>query len=447
MKPSLEIEVIADYVRHIERYPEANRSGALVLRDDMRCSPLYVHEHFSARTLQIPRLYAPETIQRFEQIVRTSYAIFVKVIDEYVRNAEYRQFFHLPPWLEELIVSAPLCASPLPMARFDIFYNEDSGDFSFCEVNTDGTSAMNEDRILGELYMDNPAHQQVVRRWKLEQFELFDSWVRCFLDMYRQTTGKEEMPHIAIIDFLDNATVREFKEFARRFQRAGATCEICDIRELRFWEGRLYSEWGPIDAVYRRAVTADIIKHRDELAPFFNAVRARAFFMAGDLRTQVIHTKLLFYALGRPETQRLLTPEENAFVAAHIPRTLPFAEGYVDKNSVLADKDSYILKPEDSYASNGVFAGVEFAPEEWAKKVEAAYNADYLCQAYCPQYSTENIDYGWGDGVWRSYLNLTGLFVYNGELAGVYARMGEGDIIASYRNERTVPTFIIRGKR
>ena len=36
----------------------------------------------------------------------------------------------------------------IPIARIDIFYDEETGGFKFCEFNTDGTSAMNEDREL-----------------------------------------------------------------------------------------------------------------------------------------------------------------------------------------------------------------------------------------------------------------------------------------------------------
>ncbi len=111
---------------------------------------------------------------------------------------------------------------------------------------------------------------------------------------------------------------------------------------------------------------------------------------------------------------------------------------------VLSDKDAYILKPLDSYGSNGIHAGVECTQEEWEKTVREAAKEDSLCQEYCPQYKTENIDFAWGDGEWHSYLNMAGLYVYNGAFAGVFSRQAEGNgIIASHRNERTLPTFVV----
>ena len=72
------------------------------------------------------------------------------------------------------------------------------------------------------------------------------------------------------------------------------------------------------------------------------------------------------------------------------------------------------------------------------------YGKNYICQKYCPQYQTENIDFAFGDGLFHKYINMTGLYVYNGNLSGIYSRLAQGNgIIASYRNERTVPSFVL----
>ena len=70
------------------------------------------------------------------------------------------------------------------------------------------------------------------------------------------------------------------------------------------------------------------------------------------------------------------------------------------------------------------------------------------CAHQYPLYQTPNIDFAGGDGEWHGYANMSGLFVYDGELAGVYSRQAQGNaVIASYRNERTIPTYYIQGDR
>ncbi len=441
-------EVFEAYVKHINEHPEENRAGALALKDNMFRSPLYFRDRYTSQTLQIPKIYDEETIARFREIVRTAHGIFIKVIREYLAQEDYRALFPFSRELEELIRLSKGGEDLLPMARFDIFYHEDTGDFYFCEINTDGTSAMNEDRIQGKLILDNPAHQEVIRQYDLTQFELFDSWVETFLAICRKQTGAVRDPGIAIVDFLDGGTYREFQEFAWHFQQAGALCEICDIRALTYENGQLYSDRGhPVHAVYRRAVTGDILRHADEVRPFLQAVKDGAVCLIGPFATQVIHHKWLFHVLGQERTKRFLTKEENAFVAVHIPFTGAVGADFAVEE-VLAHKDDYILKPLDSYGSNGIYAGVEQTAEQWEETVKNLPAGEYLCQRYAPQYHTKNIDFAWGDGQWHDYLNMAGLYVYNGEFAGVFSRQAEGNgIIASHRNERTVPTYVLKGRR
>ena len=64
------------------------------------------------------------------------------VIEEYLDNPDYRAMFGFPAELEEMILRRPAYRTLLPVCRLDIFLNEETGDFRFCEFNADGSSAM-----------------------------------------------------------------------------------------------------------------------------------------------------------------------------------------------------------------------------------------------------------------------------------------------------------------
>lgn len=439
-----------EYSILIKNNYEENRKGALQMQDYLNHSQLYYKDRCYSKILQIPKVYTEEISDIFDKIVSSAYQIFIKVIREYLECEDYRALFPFSKELEELILVPSLYDSVLPMARFDIFYQEDTSDFYFCEINTDGTSAMNEDRILNESFLLNPAHQKMLQKYKMRTFELFDSWVATFLSLYQtyQKAKIGELPQVAIVDFLENGTIREFEEFARRFQKAGMLCEICDIRALEYREDSLYSPNGMrIDAIYRRAVTSDIMKYYDDVKPFVQAVRDQNVFLVGGFTTQIIHNKWLFHVLHLERTKRFLTKEERLFVEKHIPYTKLLESSQIDYSQIVDQKDDYIIKPLDSYASNGVFAGVDYETNEWEQIVEEHMNKDYVCQKYCPQYRTVNIDFIYGDGKLKEYINMTGLFVYNGKFVGVYSRLSDGGIIASHMNERTVPTLIVTKER
>lgn len=445
----LQEEVFEVYKNHILAHPEENQAGALKAREIMENSPLN-RNGVMEKSVHIPKVYDEDAIADFRRIADTAKKIFAKVISEYREHEDFRRLFPFSRELEELILLPAPYEGSLPIARFDLFYQEDSGKFYFCEINTDGTAAMFRDLEMRKALVCNPAHREAEKRFVLEPFELFDSWVQTFMALYDTYPKKKKTPHVAIVDILENGTSADFDEFLIRFENAGISCEICDIRELVYRDHALYSPAGKrIDAVYRRAVTADIMDHYEEVTDFLNAVREDAVFFAGAFATQIIHTKWLFYVLHLDRTKSFLTEEERAFVEEHVPLTVEFSADYIPLERVQQDRASYIIKPMDAYASKGVYAaGHEYSQEDWVKVTEDLYGKGYICQQYCPQYMTENIDYAWGDGKWHPYMNMPGLYVYNGVFRGFLMRMAcEEKIIVAHENERTVPVFTVKGRR
>ena len=446
---TLQKEVFEAYRSEISSHPEENRAGARAMKAAVENSPLKYHGVLE-KTVHIPKIFDEETISRFRQIVETSCGIFGKVIRSYRREESVRRLFSFSEELEKLILLPVPYEGVLPIARLDIFYNEDTGDFQFCEINTDGTAAMFRDVELRKALVHNPAHQAVSGLYDLQPFELFDSWVKTFMGLYGTYKKKVENPYVAIVDYLENATFPEFEMFAEAFRRAGVSCEICDVRSLQYKAGRLFTETGtPIDAVYRRAVTADVMTCYEESGAFLQAVFDDAVFFAGAFETQLIHTKWLFYVLHHPVMREFLTPEEQEFVDAHVPKTVEFSSEYISLEEVQGRKDYYILKPMDAYASKGVYAaGREYDQQEWEKLCADLYGKGVICQQYCEQYLTPNIDYAWGDGEWHPYINMPGLYAYNGQFAGILMRMAcEEKIIVAHENERTAPVFVVRGRK
>lgn len=479
---SIRQEIYADYVRHIEEHYKENRQAAEVMRNELNRSPLISRGRLIDMPLAIQKVYTAEDDRFFREVVDMTHRICCKVIRHYVENPSYRKGFGFSKELEDLILADPGYDAPLPMARFDIFYNEESGDFRFCEINTDGTSAMNEDYNLDKVNIHNPAHQFIRRKYNLQSYELFDSWVETFLSLYGEYQKSHPTmppePTVAIVDFLDKGNIPEFYEFAHRFQRQGIYANVVDIRELRYREGRLYAPEGyEIHGIYRRAVTADVMENYDSVKDLLDAYREGNIFLCGSFRTQVVHAKTFFTVLHTDATRAILTEEEWDFVRKHVPYTCDFgpnaetredssagtpacrkvgstvdaaaeiAGSGIDLESVIRDKDRYILKPNDSYGSNSVADGKGHTQEEWEALCRAHYGKGYICQEYAPQYATPNVDFMFGDGEFHDYINMNGLYSYNGRFAGVFTRQACGTIIASHQSERNVASYLCTGRR
>ncbi len=436
-------KIYKEYLHFIKENPELCKKAAKELMSYLRSSSVSYHGR-CVYTLLIPKIFTKTDIERFEHITKVTYGIFEKIINAFLQEPQYRNCFPFSGELKELILTERGYPSPLPIARFDIFYNEDNGDFKFCEINTDGTSAMNEDYVLNQAYALNPAHESITKEHRLQAWELYDSWVSEFADIYASYDNKVEHPYIAIADFLATGSVTEFEEFKCRFEKAGYECEVCEISQMSYDGKRLYSPKGrAVDVVYRRAVTSDVIRRIDEVRPFVNAVKDGNVCIIGAFCTQIIHNKWLFKTLHEEATLALLTEEEQAFVKKHVPYTNLLTAEACKAHDLIADKDRWLIKPLDSYASRGVFAGCGCTPDEWEAHINAAFGNDYIFQEYCPPYLTKNVSYLNDNDRISDYSNMSGLFVYNGKFKGVYSRLSTGEIISSQYNERAVPSFML----
>lgn len=434
--------ILQNYQNEISQQYAENKASALAVKDYLEHSSVAYHGR-CVHTLHIPKIFTQKEINYFKQIVTITYGIFEKVIKEYLSNPEYRRIFPFSKELEELILVPNLYDSLLPIARFDIFLNEEDYSFKFCEINTDGTSAMNEDYVLNEAIRLNITHEKMKRKYTFSTFELFDSWITSMMRLYDTYKKKVEHPNIAIVDFLENCSITEFEEFKRRFEQAGYSCEICEITALRYEDQRLYSPSGiPIDLIYRRAVTTDIMAHYQEVQPFLNAVKNQDVCIMGSFCTQIIHNKWLFKILHEEPTLRLMTEEEQKFIKEHVPYTNLMDRRCCSPEDIIRSKDRWIIKPLDSYGSRGVYAGVDYPDDQWEKLVIEHFDQDYIYQEYCTPYRTPNIYFPEKDARIKPYSNMSGLFVYNGSFAGVYSRLSDGGIISSQYNEKAVATLV-----
>lgn len=440
------------YRANVEGNEDAHIESAKGIKSYLLQSTAKYHERV-VRTLYVPKIFTKKEVETFEKSIQTLYGIFEKVIQEFEQNSEYRGLFEFSDELNTLILREKKYSCSIPIARIDIFYNDETGDYKFCEFNTDGSSAMNEDRELNNAFSQTKAYKTFTEKHPATTFELFDTWVEEVSQIYREYADAEDaVPNIAIVDFMEHATENEFKIFKERFEQKGIMTEICDIREIS-WDGSAcYTPSGmKVDLIYRRAVTTDIMSHYDEIPEFIEAVRKDGVCLVGDFRTQIAHNKVLYKILHMDQTQELLTKEEQIYVKAHVPMTTTLSTEIFEKKpelyqKVLQDKDGWIIKPEDSYGSKGVHAGVEYTQDEWEKIIEQCTNQHYILQEFYNPYRLTNIDYVEKDGSkyqWVDTSNLTGMFVYNGAFKGIYSRISFDKMISTQYNEMSLPTILV----
>lgn len=441
-------EAEESYRKIIDANKDECIKSAAVQQEYVKTQTARYHGYF-VHTLYIPKMFTEDMAAYIEKNALVMYGILEKVIARYRSDAAYRALFAFDEKLEHLILRQKHYDCLLPMARIDIFFNEDDYSFKFCEFNTDGSSAMNEDKELNEAIKLTYAFGEFQKEYNTRTYELFNSWVREFKHIYAGYDRAVEKPYVAIVDFFGGDVSREFTNFKKAFENTGLECEICEITDLKYEGGKLISPAGrKIDAVYRRAVTCDIMRRYDEVQPFIRAAEDNAVCLIGDFMTQVAHNKIVFKVLHDDMTKAFLTRDEQKYIDEHIPYTVSLTEDNVKRLGVLENKDKWVIKPEDSYASRGVYAGVEgMTDDEWKKAVAENIGNHYLLQEYCEPYASVNIDLTHDKNAdYRKYSNITGIYMYGGKFAGLYSRIARNTIISTQYSEMSLPTVIVSKK-
>lgn len=394
-----------------------------------------------------PMFFTEKDIENFQKITHNIINISNKVTERFLVDEDFRAKFRYPEFLNELIAIDNGYDINIPIGRFDIFY-EDYDNFKFCEINTDGSSAMNEDNIMARILRETKALKSFSKEYELEYFELLDSWVKESIKIYDRYDRKVDKPNIAIVDFVESGTPNEFEDFKKIYIENGYNCIIADPRDLKYKDGKLYKDDYRIDLIYRRIVTFELVEKIDEIEDFIQAYKDRAVCVIGSLKSQIMHNKIIFSILFEDDTLEQLSEDEREFIKNHIPYTKIFSGDKKIFDDVLNNKNKFIMKPMDLNASQGVFVGRDLTDKEWEGKLNEVWEQDYICQEFVLPYRRDFLVYEDENNSFtrESLGSIVGLFLYNEKFNGIYTRVGPNNIISGLSDYYTLPNFSIRKK-
>ncbi|MCL1913284.1 MAG: hypothetical protein FWG10_05265 [Eubacteriaceae bacterium] len=394
-----------------------------------------------------PKLFNENNKQDFQAACAMMDNILGKVSKEYFENPEFRKVYQFTKLEEELILSECNYDVFIPISRIDIFYDEINGNYKYCEFNTDGTSGMAEEMAIADYLMESKAMEVFSSIHKVYRYNLYDIIIDAIEEAYSTYKYKKENPCIAIVDFMESGVRNEFYQFQLNFERRGYEAVIADIRNLDFDGENLWFDGKQIDLVYRRAVTGEIIEKQEQATTFIEAVLSGKICCIGHPRTQLAHVKEVFSVLQSKEAEALFTAEERAYIAEHFPFTTRLRASNYDYNEVLLNRELWVIKPSDLYASKEVSIGIACSNEEWREAVENGIVNDYLLQEYIEPYKTKNCYFNKeGKLVEGFYGNMVGIYMLCGKYAGAFVRQGANAIISASHQGFSVGTMMVDEK-
>ena len=411
----------------------------------------------------MPKIFDAATMALLRDAAETTYSIMDKVTRAYVADPALRAAFGFDS------AFAQLCALPcgydcqIPLARVDIFLNEETGAFKFCEFNTDGSAGMVTVDEVNRAVAQAPSWTEFAAAHPgLSTFSVCESWVDALLETYAEWLAAggngPKTPAVAIVDYAESIDADDVQHFVELFAARGISARFTDVRDLRIADegddAHLADAEGAIDLVWRRAVTSELWeKPCDGRAALIASVERNLACAAGGFRTWPCATKTIFALLWGDEVQALLSDDEVAFVREHVPFTEVL--GPQSDLSRFAERARWIVKPAGGYNSVGVLAGLDATDDEWRQALKVAARDGGIIQEYAEQYRTPCLRGTLVEGEHRGSVdadladelgfapasNMEGLFLFRGKFAGVYTRAGFANTIGEWTSRLNVGCF------
>ena len=276
-------------------------------------------------TVLRPRFFNAAQYQALARRTETLVRAFRQAHQAAMADASVRAQFRLLDWEESLLGVDAGFAEPSPTSRIDAFVVDPAGDggtMALTEYNAETPAGAGFNDALSDAFLELPAMREFARRWHVLPMPTRHGVTASLLDAWRQFSGGRQAPRIAILDWEDVPTRREFVMFQEHFRAQGLECVIGDPTRCEYRSGgRLTLDGAPIDLIYKRVLLHELVERLGLDTPVLRAWRDRAVCLVNPPASKVLHKKASLAVLSDERNAALFDKEAQGAIAAGIPWT------------------------------------------------------------------------------------------------------------------------------
>lgn len=320
-------------------------------------------------------------------------------------------------------------------SRLDAYLSDDG--FKFLEYNAESPAGVGDQMQLEKVLFGLPHMKQLLgsrAHWRPEPHKQL---LQSLLQAYREWGGNNPFPQIAIVDWKGVSTESEFRILQKYFASEGCPTIIADPNDLEYSDGSLTVGDFAIDIVYKRVVIHEFLERCSADHPLARAYADGRICMANSFRTKLAHKKASFAILSDARYANLFTAEELKVLRRHIPWTRRVREGDVtsfggaEQNLIAlirAEREQFVLKPNDDYGGHGVFLGWETSPNEWERAIAMALDRPYVVQQRVPLKKTLMPTFSGGLRLDEMFVDFNP-FLFHNQVEGALIRLSSSSLL------------------
>ena len=398
-----------------------------------------------------PAFLSEEQYTRMQDVVYLIRQAILQIAATFFNDKDSLADLQLTEWELEMASIPTNVIRFSATARLDAFMTANS--FKFVEVNGESPAGAAYSHHLAQVYRQLPIFREFEKSYPVRFVSplehLIDGLVRIY---HEEFDGAEERPAFAIVDFLDVPTYNEFVLIKEYLERFGYPCEICDPRNLECKDGWIYANGRKIDILYRRLLMNEFHDVLDESQAYLDGYKAQKTCYLNSFRSKLVHKKSIFAYLTDSRYTRILNTLQLQAIREHIPWTRvvrPQQTNYQGRmvdliDYVRANREKFVLKPNDEYGGKGVVLGFESSESEWDSGLAMALQHGYVVQEIVDIHR-EPFMMKTGEG-WMEVPTVLDLDPYiSGPLmGGCLTRTSTSNLANVTAGGGTLPTFILR---
>ncbi|MBM6775315.1 hypothetical protein [Olsenella profusa] len=406
-----------------------------------------------------PKVFGTAEVEILKDAAETMGRIVEKVTERYLKDADLRALFGLPADQEELALMPTGYEQLIPFARFDVLFDQQTGDFTFAGVATTTAGMTAAVDVTRAVQLTEAYRRFAERHHGIETFDITGEVVRDLRETYASWANADagthhpERPVVGIVDFPESSNAGEFADLIERLSDEGVFARFVNIRDLRIEEAggvrRLVDGVGPITCVYRRAPLAEMLDKRCEGSDaLIEAARRGLACIIGGFRAWPVATNAIFSVLHSEAMESILDPQELAFVRAHVPEAHVLEHG-ADVTRYLAEQNDWLVRPAGGYRVSEAVAGVDrMDRDEWWRVLLACSEEHGVVERCLPAYRSEVVvggaeAKGANPAEPVEVNNLLGLFLCRGKFSGIYARCGYESVMGSWGHRLDMGCLVV----
>lgn len=355
-------------------------------------------------------------------------------------------------WLKAI---GPPSTDRLAAVRFDVLFDPSTKALHLLEVQAGDPSGAGWSDVFAEAFLVEGPLADAFAAGVLRGGALLAGHADAALALYGRWRDAHhpERPRVAFACPDESFVRSDHEAMAYRYRALGLDAEAIDPRRFTVEGEALLAGGAPVHLVVRDT-HAELVEDPlyEASAAFRTSLGKRAAVM-NPLHDLLADDKALLAVLADPGFQARLPPDVAQTVAGVLPMThvvteaATTVEGEPLVETLVRDREAWVLKPADGFGGHDVILGDETEPSVWADAIVRATSERFVAQrrVAIPRMRLAFFDdEGRQPGLSPEALPFTlGLWCHGGRFSGAYARAGRRSVINVHQGGGLTPVFFV----